>query len=138
MTAKELIDEIIDLRNKVSALEKLIKFYDDKSLSIPGQDFTEERVDKSRNFEAPFVKWIYKKIECEEKKERISHVLDEKLYSLSNIIEEIDNDEYKAILIGRYVVFMEWEEIAKQLSYSVGTVYKKHRQAFAELERIVK
>ena len=66
----KIINEITKLRFKISKQKELINYYEVMSHSLGGSDYSTERVDGTRNLEAPFVKWIYKKIDAEEKRRR--------------------------------------------------------------------
>lgn len=56
--------------------------------SIPGQDFTRERVLTTRNLDATFTKWIYKVIK---KEEQIKKKMEELLRVKTEVMSVIDN-----------------------------------------------
>ena len=66
MKAKKYLQQIQRLSNHIERLKDEAREYERLANSVPGQTFDRERVDCTRNLEAPFVKWIYKKIEKEE------------------------------------------------------------------------
>ena len=63
MKAKKYLQQIQRLDNHIERLRDEAREYERLAGSIPGQTFDRERVDGTRNFEAPYVKLIYRKIE---------------------------------------------------------------------------
>lgn len=103
------------------------EYYDKMSLSILGPTFGEEIGSNSnRNTEAPFMKWLFKKdeIDCEISK------LVEKLNSLKAEaivkIEALENEDYKIILVKRYIEGCKWDDIADLIFVSKSTLKRWH------------
>ncbi|WDC83317.1 hypothetical protein PL321_11110 [Caloramator sp. mosi_1] len=45
------------------------------------------------------------------------------------MIKEVDNMEYQTLLESRYLCFKPWEQIAVEMGYDLGYVYKLHKRA---------
>jgi hypothetical protein len=77
-------------------------------------------------------------IECEEKIKKAVNDL-RKLHSeIQQKIDLIDNDDYRLILILRYLIHKEWEFIAVEMNFSYSHTLFLHKQAlraFAEKNR---
>jgi len=133
MTAKEYLEQIGKLDKKIKAMKMRSEEYDRLSLSIPGQDFSRERVDHTPNYEAPFVKWIIKKhdldVQIKELEEQLKNLQAEALLK----IESLDNEDYKNVLMMRYVKNMDLNEVAKYLFISLSTAKRWHRDALDSL-----
>lgn len=134
MSVKEKLNQVKYLNYDISRLQQLAEIYEERSHSVPGQSFDREKVQSTRNLDAPFVKWIYKKIEVEEaikqKQEKIELVKVE----IMNLVSELESYDYQLILIYRYVHLYGWDEIASNLHISRATMFRYHKQAIDELE----
>ena len=62
--------------------------------------------------------------------------LENKKRKIENIIDAIDDDKAKAVLLKRYVHFHEWEDIAHDLGYEVRQVYRLHKIGLMEIEKM--
>lgn len=133
MTAKEYLEQIGRLEHKIACMKDRADYYDHMSYSIPGQDFTRERVQTTPNYEAPFLRWLIKldeiKREIAKKEEELKNLKAEVLMK----IEALDNEDYKNILILRYIKFMEWNDICKKLYISKTTSKRWHSEALEKL-----
>lgn len=136
-TEIEIINEVQRLRYKISKQKELIDYYEQMSHSLGGNDLSSERVDCTRNLEAPFVRWIYKKIEAQEKLNTMESDLVSKLDKLSMVIERLESHEYQMVLNYRYVMDLSWDEIPTFLNYSKSSVFRLHREALQELEMLI-
>lgn len=134
MTAKEYLSQVYKLDHKIYLMKLEVEEYRRLASSIPGQDFTRERVQTTRNLEAPFVKWIYKAIDKEDEiKRKMEELLKIKTEVLS-VIDKIENDNLRVVLKLRYIDSLSWSEIAEKIYASDKTVRRWHNQA---LELIV-
>ena len=133
----KLIEEIKQLRNKIKGQKELINYYEQRSHSLGGSDYSTERVDCTRDLRAPFEKWIYKKIGAEEKLKSFEEALTIKLDELSAAIEKIESHNHQLVLISRYLNDMRWEDIPSDLGYSASSIYRLHREGLALLETLI-
>ena len=133
----KLIEEIKQLRNKIKGQKELINYYEQMSHSLGGSDYSTERVDCTRDLRAPFEKWIYKKIDAEEKLKSFEEALAIKLDELSAAIEKIESHNHQLVLISRYLNDMRWEDIPSDLGYSASSIYRLHREGLALLETLI-
>ena len=83
----------------------------------------------NRNLEAPFVKWIMKKDEIDRKIEQFKSDLDTLKAEAILKIEELENEDYKNLLVLKYLKFQTIEEIASKLYTLVATVKRWHIKA---------
>lgn len=133
MTNVEKLYEISRLKRKIAKQEELIKYYEVMSFSLGGCDFTIERVDCTRNLDAPFVKWIHKRLDAEGELKIMQKELNEKISEMTHIIDGIENVDYKMIITYRYLLDKSWTEIAQLLHMSISTVYRFHRKSLDNL-----
>lgn len=133
MTAKEFLNRARQLTHQIKLLYNRIEELKALETSIPGPNYDQEVVDKSRSLEAPFLKYLYKRIETEElvkaEEERLVGVLQE----IGSVIAEVENPTHQQLLRLRYLDFFNWNDIASEMGYSKDNVYKLHRQALEKI-----
>jgi len=53
------------------------------------------------------------------------------------VIKRIDNVELQTLLEKRYLCFMQWEQIAVDMCFSIQHVYRLHDRALKEVEKAI-
>ena len=129
MTAKEYLSQVYKLDHKIYLMKLEVEEYHRLASSIPGQDFTRERVQTTRNLDAPFTKWIYKAIEKEEQIKKKMEELFRVKTEVMSVIDNIENDNLRVVLKLRYIDSLSWGEIAEKIYASDKTVRRWHNQA---------
>lgn len=132
----KIISDVQKLRYRITKQKELIEYYDQMSYTLGGSDYSRERVDCTRDLRAPFEKWIYKKIDAEEKLKEMESALSIKLEELANKIDQVESVDYKKILTYRYVLDTDWYDMPGVLNYSSSTIYRFHRLALLELKKV--
>ena len=132
----KIISDVQKLRYRITKQKELIEYYDQMSYTLGGSDYSRERVDCTRDLRAPFEKWIYKKIDAEEKLKEMESALTIKLEELANKIDQVESVDYKKILTYRYVLDTDWYDMPSVLNYSSSTIYRFHRLALIELKKL--
>ena len=137
MTAKEYLSQArllnIEINSYMDELANLNKLVN----SVPGCKFDTERVDGSKSLESPFMKYLIKINEMEQKiKKEVSRLVDLKA-EISLVIVNVENTSYQILLRSRYISCKTWDEIAKSMYCSLDNVYKMHRKAL-QLVRVPK
>ena len=130
------VSEVQRLRFRISKQKELIDYYEQMSHTLGGSDYSHERVDCTRNLEAPYVRWIFKRIEAEEKLKEMESALVVKVDELATLIDQLENVDYKKILTYRYVLNTDWYDMPSVLNYSSSTIYRFHRLALLELKKL--
>lgn len=132
----KIISDVQKLRYRITKQKELIEYYDQMSYTLGGSDYSRERVDCTRDLRAPFEKWIYKKIDAEEKLKEMESALTIKLEELANKIDQVESVDYKKILTYRYLLDTDWFDMPGVLNYSSSTIYRFHRLALLELKKV--
>ncbi len=65
MDKKEYLSRYYNLIERIERKKQYIAFCEERSHSIPEQDFSQERVDCTPSYEAPFVKWVLRGLDAE-------------------------------------------------------------------------
>lgn len=134
MTSKEYLEQIGKLEHKIKCMKLRSEEYDRLSMSLPSQDFTRDRVQTTPNLDAPFVKWIMKKAELDKQIENNEKKLKELRAEAVLKIEELDNENYKNVLVLRYLKYMNWDDICCYLFAAKRTVMRWHENALESLK----
>ena len=131
----EFLSRYHDLKIKIQKKKEYITFCDERSLSISGPSYGEKiGSNPNRNTEAPFVKWIYKKIEAEETLKEMEKEIVEVKNEIEETISNLDNEDYEKLLTYRYIDWLTWREIADILYVSRATLYRWHNDAIDKLQ----
>lgn len=120
------------INKKIIFVKNKIEEYDTLSLSLGGGGF-EEKVQCTRNLDAPFVKWIYKKLDAEAELKDLYVELGKSQDEVMALIDTLSNMDCKMVAIKKYIGFKSWSQISDELYSSVATVRRWHNKALHEL-----
>ena len=135
MTTKEYLEQIKTLEHKIYCMKLRSEEYDRLSYSINGMNFGDDMPHSpNKNTEAPFVKWIYKKIEIDQKIAKLEEDLKNLKAEAFLKIESLEDEDYKMVLIMRYIKGITWEKIAENSFVSLSTIKRWHRNALDALK----
>jgi hypothetical protein len=130
---KEYLSRYHNLIERIEKKKQYIAFCEERPQSIPGQDFSQERVDCTPSYEAPFVKWVLRGLDAErELKELGSKASIVKDEIESTISKMIDEDE-KLLLTLHYIDWLSWSEIENAMYASKSSLIRLHRRALDNL-----
>ena len=134
MTSKEYLMQIYNLDHKIYMMQLEADEYRRLADVIPGGNYDKPFVKPSnRNTEAPFVKWINKALDKEKEIEQEIERLNNLKVEATSVISQIDNGNYRMVLMLRYLKSMKIEEIAETMHYSIPSVKRWHREALEVL-----
>lgn len=134
MTSKEYLMQIYNLDHKIYMMQLEADEYRRLADVIPGVNYDKPFVKPSnRNTEAPFVKWINKALDKEKEIEKEIERLNNLKVEATSVISQIDNGNYRMVLMLRYLKSMKIEEIAETMHYSIPSVKRWHREALEVL-----
>lgn len=128
MTAKEYLQQAYRLNELIDSDVHELERLRDLAGRISSPNFG-ERVQSSRNLDAPFVKYLGDIMEMEEKiqKELCRLVVLKK--QILAALESVADREERLLLTYRYLNNESWEQIAEDLSVSMSTVHRIHAYA---------
>ena len=128
-TTEEILKEPFRLTQKLNALKIRLAEFQRLASASTGPTYGKEIVDKTRNLEAPFIKWIDKIMETEKKIAKVEKDLNAVKKQILEAVEKLDNEDYKNIIIMRYLNFYTWPDICKKLYISYSTCKRWNRNA---------
>lgn len=133
MDKPKVIKEVTTLRNRIKKLKELIDYYELMSSTIGGPNYDAEHIDKTRDLDAPFVKWILKKLDTEAEMKEVKKELEGKVNILIETIDALESIDEKTVLTLRYVQDLSWEKIEEKTYYSRTSVFRFHRNGLENL-----
>ncbi len=138
MKAKEYLSRPHYMEIRVKQMQAEIAEYKRLASSIPGCSFDRILVDGTRQNDAPFVKWIYKAIDREKQMNELINKLPFVKGETISVIDEIENSDYKMVLLYKYIDWLSWSEIASKMYYSTATIRRWHDKAITLIKVSIK
>ncbi len=134
MTAKEYLEQVKEIDSKINRLTSLKERLKECMYFSAGSP-EGERVQTSRNMDK--LGSLYARIDNIEREisERKEEMTDLKL-RLALEIDELSDFNQKQILIHRYIYLKSWQEIPNEMGYSKGYIFRLHKKALKEFEKI--
>lgn len=134
MTKQEYLAQVANLNRTIEKKRARVKEYRDLASSPASTAPSGTRVDRTRSTEAPFAKWVYKIVELEAEIEKLQERVDNLQAVIIGAIEALDNEDYKTLLVYRYLKDMSWESVAEAMFISRWTAMRWHKEAISLLE----
>ena len=133
MTKEEYLSRAAVVGRQIKKLEENIGYYRELACSPTSSAPSGDRVQKSRNTAAPFEGMIMKILELEQKLETLKAKQGALQAEIMTAIESLDSEDYKSVLVLRYLQDLEWNMVAAKINASVAMVYRWHRAALKKL-----
>ena len=128
MTAKEYLRQAYCLDQKIcSDLEEVASLREMAS-SVSSPQLT-ERIQTSKNYDAPFVRSLEKIMELEDKINKEIDLLMELKKEIRSVITSVEDTDERMVLKYRYVHNYTWEQIGTELHADARTVRRWHGKA---------
>ena len=138
MDVKEYLCRYHETEEKILKLQQIVAEYLRLANTIPGVNLDQIRVDGTRRLDAPFEKWILKALDDELLIEELKKQLPLIKCEIISLIDELEDKEYKMILIHRYIDWLSWTEISQKLYYSSSKIRRMHDKALEEISILTK
>ena len=136
MTAQEYLSRYINAQREERRLERLIARTRDR-LDILGFDMSKEKIQASvggDRFSALIAELVDFKKDLEEA--RIKSVQMQR--EIERVVEQVENARQRELLSMRYLEGMPWRDVAQKMGYAYSWIFKIHRNALDETEKVVK
>ena len=138
MDVKEYLCRYHVTEEKILKLQQIVAEYLRLANTIPGVNLDQIRVDGTRKLDAPFEKWILKALDDELLIEELKKQLPLIKCEIISLIDELEEKEYKMILIHRYIDWLSWTDISQKLYYSSSKIRRMHDKALEEISILSK
>lgn len=133
MTTNEYLAQLGKLRIKIEKMQERIEEYRALAQSPATANYSGIKVQSSPSGEAPFVKWTFKIIELEKKVAELKDELQTVQATVITAIEQLENEDYKTVLVLRYLQGLDWETIAAKMCTHKRTAQRWHNEALEKL-----
>ena len=133
MTAKEYLRQAYRLDQKISSDLEEVASLREMSASVSSPQLT-ERVQTSKNTDAPFVRALEKIIDLEEHINKEVELLMELKKEIRVVITTVEDTDERMVLKYRYVHNYTWEQIGNELHADARTVRRWHGKALQHIQ----
>lgn len=123
-----------NLQIQIAKKKEYIAFCEERSNSIPGPCYDKIGTNPSPNLDAPFVKWIYRRIDAEAELKELEEKAAKAKMEIEDSISNLKNEDYERLLIYRYIDWLTWDEIGERMYMSRSTVKRWHKEALETME----
>lgn len=104
--------------------------------SIPGPNYDKPITGGTRNLNAPFIKWLDKIEEINQKIKEVEDDLSKTVESILTYISKISNSDYQDVLILYFINGMSLSQISNKIFVSIKTVKRWKYRAIVEFEKL--
>lgn len=134
MQAKQYLKQAYRLNELIQCNKQELDDLRFLSSSLPGIDYSKDRVQTSSSGDAGYTKIVAKIIDLEKAiNADIEKMLSLKL-EIRTVINAVQDNEEKLLLMCRYLNFMSWENICDELNVSLRTAHRIHAAALANIK----
>ena len=133
MTAKEYLSQAYRLDQRINSNIEEISRLQEMASSISSPTWG-EKVQSSRNTEAPFVRCLEKIVDLEE---TINSEIDTLVClkkQIRTVIEAVPNTDERLVLRYRYIHNCTWEQIGNELNADARTIRRWHGEALLKVK----
>ena len=134
MTNKEFLQKPMRIQKRIDALILQKQSFEELANSIPGGNYDQPVVQKTRSQQAPFIKWIDKIMEVEKKIDELTVEYEKAKEEVLAAIYELSNPDYQNILIMRYLNDYSWQTICTKMYVSLTTAKRWHWDALNSIK----
>lgn len=129
MNIKQFLKQAYRLNELIQCNKQELDELNQLSTSLPGTDYSKDRVQTSASGDAGYTKIVEKIIELEDAiKSDVEKMLSLKL-EIRNVINAVPDNEERLLLHLRYLNFMVWEDICDDMNVSMRTAHRIHSLA---------
>ena len=134
MQAKKYLKQAYRLNELIQCNKQELDDLRVLSSSLPGIDYSKDRVQTSSSGEAGYTKIVDKIINLENAiNADIEKILSLKL-EIRTVINEVQDNEERLLLKHRYLNFMSWDDICEEMNISMRTAHRIHTAALANVK----
>lgn len=135
MTAKEYLGRAKNIDRKIRLIHEEIVRLRELSRSISGTSVTDEKVQHSKNIDAPFVTYIEKIIEKEKELQAEAEELSKVHIETLRAIDTLKDIEERMVLKCKYLYDYSWLETAQALHMGQSSAIRLYQRALNNFTR---
>ena len=134
MQTKQYLKQAYRLNDLIQSNQQELADLRSLSCSLPGGDYSQERVQSSSSNDARYTKIVDEIIELE----KVITDETEKMLALKleirKVINAVQSNEERLLLKYRYLNFMSWNDICYKMNVSMRTAHRIHTSALAHVK----
>ena len=138
MTVKEYLHQAYRLDQRIKSDTMEAQNLREMAGSVSAIQYDKERVQTSRNMEAPFVRTIDKLWTLEQKIADELEVLSDLKKQIREVIETVSDTDERLVLKYRYIHNYTWEQIGAELCADARTIRRWHGKALQHVSLLDK
>lgn len=131
--AKRTLKKFYYLQLSIRSKRRKIAELHELAISVGSFIYDTEKVRGSKESAAPYEDKIAAVVELEKKLAADIKRMTLQMDKVQEIIEQVPRDKERLVLQLRYIECMKFEDIAKEMNYSVDYIYELHRQAMRNI-----
>ncbi len=136
MKSKQLLLSI-SLLEKEIIYKKALYIELEKLYSSNKELFKEKINNPNKNVSSPFIELLFKKDELEHEIPKLEKELIKAKKETTSLINKLNNELYKTILISRYFNKKTWDDICLNIPASKSTIKRYHDRAINSLDSFI-
>lgn len=134
MQAKQYLKQAYRLNELIQCNKQELDDLHLLSNSIPGIDYSKDKVQNSSSGDAGFTNIVMKIIDLEKAiNADIEKMLSLKL-EIRTVINSVKDNEEKLLLNLRYLNFLSWDDVCSEMNVSMRTAHRIHSTALAHVK----
>lgn len=134
MNAKQYLKQAYRLNELIQCNQQELDDLRVLASSVPGIDYSKDRVQTSPSGDAGFTNIVMKIIELENAITADTEKMLSLKLEIRNVISNVQDNEERLILHKRYLNFETWEQICDSLDLSLRTVQRIHANALTNVK----
>ena len=134
MTVKEYLHQAYRLDQRIKSDTLEAQNLREMAGSVSGLRYDVDRVQTSKNTDAPFVRALERLCELENKVADELALLSDLKKQIREVIETVPDTDERMVLKYRYIQNMTWEQIGNELFADRTTVYRWHGSALQHVQ----
>lgn len=137
LKTKQYLQQIYRLDFNIRTLSGQAQFIDEQAQSVPTIDYSKVKVSASHSCEAYFENQVIKSVDLRKRIENEFEAFCTLKAEVHECLNRMQGLEQRLVLTFRYIHFMRWEDIAKEMNCSERHVFRLHKEGLAELSHIL-
>lgn len=134
---KHYLQQIYRLDSNIRKLLGQAQFTDDQACSVPTVDYSKVKVSASHSGTAHFENYVIKSVDLRKRIENEFEAFCTVKAEAHECLNDMQRLEQRLVLTLRYIHFMLWEDIVKEMDCEERQVFRLHKEGLTELSEIL-
>ena len=137
LKTKKYLQQIYRIDSNIRALLGQVQFIDEQAGYVPTVDYTKVKVSSSYSGKAYFENRVIKSVDFQKRIEDEFNAFCAVKMKVHECLNCMQGLKQRLVLTFRYIHFMLWEDIAKEMGCEERQVFRLHKEGLAELSTIL-